>query len=157
MIEQGDLELLNDPVAQRLLNSTELARLAYIGADGLPRLIPMLFHWTGTEIVLPTFANSAKLRSLRRNSAVAITIDSVGPPPEVLQLRGHAEISVEPGLVDEYRLAHERYYGVEQAERNVAPLRDAGASMGRIVLRPSWVGLIDFQTRIPRPMAEALG
>jgi hypothetical protein len=46
---------------------------------------------------------------------------------------------------------------VEQAARNVAPLHEAGVSMGRIVLRPSWVGLIDFQTRIPRPMAEALG
>ncbi len=91
MIEQGDLRLLDDPVAQRLLHSTELARLAYVGQDGLPRLIPMLFHWTGTEVVLPTFANSAKLRSLRRNPAIAVTIDTAGPPPEVLQLRGHAE------------------------------------------------------------------
>jgi general stress protein 26 len=155
MIEQGDLRLLDDPVAQRLLQSTEFARLAYLGPDGLPRLIPMLFHWTGSAIVLPTFAASAKLRSLRRNPAVAITIDTVGPPPEMLQLRGLAEVSVEDGVVEEYELAHRRYYGVEQAEQNVAPLRAAGVGTGRIVLRPSWVGLIDFRDRVPRPMAEA--
>jgi hypothetical protein len=34
MPEQGDLSLLEDPVAQELLNSTHLARLAYVWPDG---------------------------------------------------------------------------------------------------------------------------
>jgi len=86
MLEQGNLNLLDEPVAQRLLASTEYARLAYIALDGTPRLNPMLFHWNGSAIVLPGFATAAKLRALRANPAVAITIDSAGPPPEVLQL-----------------------------------------------------------------------
>ncbi|HJQ43846.1 MAG TPA: pyridoxamine 5'-phosphate oxidase family protein [Jatrophihabitantaceae bacterium] len=153
---QGSIELLDTPVAQRLLASTEYARLAYIGKDGMPRLIPMLFHWNGTEIVLPTFANSAKLRALRENPAVAITIDAAGPPPQVLQLRGHADIDMQDGVVDEYELAHRRYYGDEQGRANVAPLREAGVAQARIVLRPDWVGVIDFETRVPRAMAEAM-
>ncbi|MDP9116390.1 MAG: pyridoxamine 5'-phosphate oxidase family protein [Actinomycetota bacterium] len=67
-------------MAQRLLASTEYARIAYIARDGTPRLNPMLFHWNGTEIVLPSFATAAKLRAIRANPAVAITIDSAGPP-----------------------------------------------------------------------------
>ncbi len=35
------LELLNDPVAQELLSSTHLARLAYTWRDGTPRVIPI--------------------------------------------------------------------------------------------------------------------
>ncbi|HEX7164812.1 MAG TPA: hypothetical protein VF223_26630 [Trebonia sp.] len=44
---------------------------------------------------------------------------------------------------------------LHSTELSIAPLRAAGVSMGRIVLRPNWVGLIDFQARVPRPMAEA--
>ena len=156
MLEQGDPRLLDEPVAQRLLTSTEYARLAYLALDGTPRLIPTLFHWNGTAIVLPGFATAARLRAIRANPSVAVTIDHAGPPPEVLQLRGTAEIEVVTGLVEEYELAHKRYYGDEQGERNVAPLREAGVSMARVVLRPSWVGIIDFQQRLPRAMTEAL-
>ncbi len=73
----------------------------------------------------------------------------------MLQLRGTAEVQVEPGFVEEYDLAHKRYYGEEQGARNAEQARAAGVSMARIVLRPSWVGVIDFQTRIPRAMAQA--
>lgn len=155
MIEQGDVRLLENPVAQRLLASTEYARIAYIAPGGTPRLNPMLFHWNGTVIVLPCFATAAKLRAIRANPAVAITIDSAGPPPEVLQLRGTAEVQVEPGYVEEYELAHKRYYGEEQGARYTEQSRAAGVSMARVVLCPSWVGVIDFPTRVPRAMAEA--
>ena len=155
MLEQGDLALLDEPVAQRLLVSTEYARIAYIARDGTPRCVPMLFHWNGSEIVLPGFATAAKLRALRVDPAVAITIDTAGPPPQVLQLRGVAEIDVVPGPVEEYELAHKRYYGDEQGARNAEQVRAAGVSMARIVLRPSWVGVIDFEERVPRAMTEA--
>jgi hypothetical protein len=36
--KQGDLALLNDPVAQELLHSTIPARLAYVWRDGTPRV-----------------------------------------------------------------------------------------------------------------------
>jgi hypothetical protein len=38
--KQGDPALIQDPVAQNLLHSTELARLAYTWNDGTPRVIP---------------------------------------------------------------------------------------------------------------------
>ena len=44
---QGDLALLDDPVAQTLLQSTIPARLAYSWTDGTPRVVPIWFHWTG--------------------------------------------------------------------------------------------------------------
>ena len=50
--EQGDLALLDDPVAQELLHSTNLARLAYVWRDGTPRVVPIWFHWDGEELVL---------------------------------------------------------------------------------------------------------
>jgi hypothetical protein len=58
-------------------------------------------------------------------------------------------------LLPEYRAAHRRYYGEEQGERNVAAADRPGVRMGRIALRPTWVGVLDFQTRLPAPLAQA--
>jgi general stress protein 26 len=151
-IPQGDLALLNDPVAQRLLASKELARLAYNAKDGTPRAIPMLFHWTGDEIVFGAYAESQKLHSLEANPIVAITIDVIGPPPEVLLIRGRAELGEPGGIVPEYAAAHRRYYGDEQGQANIAAI-PSEVRWVRISVRPSWVGVLDFQTRVPGAMS----
>ncbi len=45
--KQGDVDLLQDPVAQQLLQSKSLAHLAYTWHDGTPRVVPIGF--TGTD------------------------------------------------------------------------------------------------------------
>ncbi|TMR91716.1 pyridoxamine 5'-phosphate oxidase family protein [Nonomuraea basaltis] len=153
-LPQGDVRLLEHEVARKLLGSTELARVAYVAKDGTPRVLPIMFHWNGEEIVLPTFSGSAKLAALRARPDVAITIDVPGPPPEVLLIRGRAEITEIDGVLPEYRTAHRHYYGEEQGERNVAHFDRPGVRMARIAVRPSWVGVLDFQTRLPGPLAR---
>ena len=63
----GDLELLNHPVAQGLLSSTEPAQLAYSWLDGTPRTIPIWFHWDGKDIVITTPPRAPKLVALQAN------------------------------------------------------------------------------------------
>jgi general stress protein 26 len=149
LLPQGDVRLLDDPIAQRLLASTELARLAYVARDGTPRVLPMLFHWTDEEFVLPTFAGSHKVAALLANPAVAVTIDTAGPPPNVLLLRGRVDVTEVDGILPEYEQAQVRYYGPENAAAAIAEVAKPGVRMVRIALRPSWVGVIDFQTRFP--------
>ncbi|GAA2369206.1 pyridoxamine 5'-phosphate oxidase family protein [Dactylosporangium salmoneum] len=154
---QGSLELLGHEVARRLLGSAELARLAYVAKDGTPRLTPMMFHWTGEELVMSTFGGASKIAALRARPAVAVTIDVPGPPPQVLLLRGDAELTDVDGIVPEYRLAHARYYGPEQGAANVAAVERPGTTMVRIALRPSWVGVLDFEQRLPSALAAVAG
>ena len=149
MLEQGDLRLLNTDTARHLLHSTNLARVAYVAGDGAPRVFPMLFHWTGVEIVLATFAGAKKIGSLRKRPAVAITIDEASTPPQVLLLRGVAVVTEVDGILPEYRHMHHRYAGRDQGERNVQAVDRPGVRMARISVRPSWVGLLDFETRFP--------
>jgi hypothetical protein len=148
-LPQGHVDLLATEVAQRLLTSTELARLAYVAADGTPRVFPMMFHWDGTEIVFATFGGARKIKALRARPAVAITIDTPSMPPEVLLLRGDAEVTDVDGVVAEYALAHRRYAGEEQGRKNVAEVDRPGLKMARIAVRPTWVGVLDFMTRLP--------
>jgi hypothetical protein len=49
--------------AQKLLPGS-MARLAYNGHDGFPRVIPVGFHWTGERIVVSTAPTSPKARAL---------------------------------------------------------------------------------------------
>ncbi|CAM4178838.1 pyridoxamine 5'-phosphate oxidase family protein [Kibdelosporangium persicum] len=147
-LPQGHLDLLKTDVAQRLLGSTELARLAYVAKDGTPRVFPMMFHWNGTEIVFGTFAGAAKIKALRAKPDVAITIDTPSTPPEVLLLRGRAEVTDVDGVVPEYALAHKRYAGEEQGAKNVAEVDRPGLRMARIAVKPAWVGVLDFVTRM---------
>ncbi|MTD57465.1 pyridoxamine 5'-phosphate oxidase family protein [Amycolatopsis pithecellobii] len=148
-VPQGDLRLLDSGIAQNMLNSTELARLAYVAADGTPRVFPMLFLWNGKEVVFATFAGTAKLTALRARPDVAITIDTAGPPPQVLLLRGPAEVTEIEGVAPDYIAMQQRYYGPEQGAAAAAELEGSGVRMARIAVRPTWVGTFDFMTRFP--------
>jgi hypothetical protein len=148
-LPQGDVRLLDNEVAQRLLASTELARLAYVASDGTPRVFPMLFHWDGSDVVMSTFEGARKIAALRARPDVAITIDSAGAPPQVLLIRGRASVTDVDGIVPEYAAAQRRYQGEERAAAVLAEVDHPDTRMARIAVRPTWVGVIDFQTRFP--------
>src|SRR5688500_18862583 len=99
---QGDTQLLKSPIAQLLLSNSLLARLAYNGKDGAPRLIPVNFLWTGEELVIGAFAHTYKVRDLRAHPAVAICIDTADGPPKALMLRGEVALTDVDGVLPEY-------------------------------------------------------
>jgi len=67
---------LDDPVVRKLLEEPNLARLAYIGVDGRPRVVPIWFSYIDGDIVMVTGPRAEKARALAANPAVALTIDS---------------------------------------------------------------------------------
>src|SRR5437899_7157948 len=97
--KQGGLALLNDPVVQELLRSTSPARLAYIGRDGTPRVVPIWFHCNGKEIVLGTPPYAPKVRALSPVAKVALTFAGNTWPYMVLQIRGAAHVENVSGVV----------------------------------------------------------
>jgi len=147
--KQGDLALLQHPASQELLHSKIPARLAYVWADGTPRVIPIWFHWNGGEIVMGTPAKAPKLKALAKNPKVSLTIDSNDFPQKVLLIRGTARLEPVDGVVPEYALASDRYFGREQGQAWIAKYRTLVPNQVRITITPDWVGLLDFQTRFP--------
>jgi nitroimidazol reductase NimA-like FMN-containing flavoprotein (pyridoxamine 5'-phosphate oxidase superfamily) len=90
LVKQGDLALPQQLASRELLQSKIPARLANIATDGTPRVIPIWFHWNGTEFVMGTPPKAPKLKALARNSRVALTIDDSNFPHKVLLIRGRA-------------------------------------------------------------------
>ncbi|MBI3478674.1 MAG: pyridoxamine 5'-phosphate oxidase family protein [Acidobacteria bacterium] len=148
-VKQGDLELLQNPIAQELLQSNIPARLAYIASDGTPRVVPIWFHWNGREFVMATPPKAPKLKALAKNSKVALTIDDNTFPHKVLLVRGTARLTTVDGIVPEYAAAAERYFGVEQGKAWIKQVQTMMSSMVQVTITPEWVGLLDFQTRFP--------
>jgi hypothetical protein len=154
--KQGGLALLNDPVAQELLRSTSPARLAYVWRDGTPRVVPIWFHGSGKEIVLGTPPKAPKVQVLSPNAKVALSIDGNTWPYKVLQIRGTAHVETVAGVVPEYALAAERYFGAEQGRAWVKQVGGMFAQMARIVVKPEWVAILDFEKRFPSAIEAAM-
>ena len=154
--KQGGLELLKDPVAQQLLQSTIPARLAYVWRDGTPRVIPIWFHWNGKEIVMGTPQKAPKVHALTSHSKVALTIDNTTWPYKVLQIRGTVQVETVNGVVPEYALAAERYFGAEQGRGWVVQVRSMFSHMVRIAVTPEWVAILDFEQRFPSAIEAAM-
>jgi len=153
-VKQGDLGLLQHPACKELLESKIPARLAYVWTDGTPRVIPIWFHWNGTEIILATPPKAPKLKALAKNPKVALTIDDNVFPHKVLLIRGSARLQTVDGIVPEYATAAERYFGREQGQAWVDKLRGLIPHMVRITVTPEWVGFLDFQTRFPSALSS---
>jgi hypothetical protein len=52
------------PISQEPLRSSIPARLAYVGVDGEPRVIPIGFLWTGQHVLVHTAPKAAKVRQM---------------------------------------------------------------------------------------------
>src|SRR5262252_3628616 len=153
---QGSIALLSDPVAQELLRSTAPARLAYIWRDGSPRVVPIWFHWNGSEIVFGTPATAPKLKALTTGAKVAISIDGTAWPYKVLQIRGAARVETVSGVVPEYALAAERYFGSDQGRAWCTQVQAMFSHMARISVKPEWVAVLDFEKRFPSAIEAAM-
>jgi hypothetical protein len=159
VLPQGDLRLLDEEVAQRLLASALPARMAYNAADGTPRVVPCWFRWTGVELAMPTFIAAphvsrpaARIKALRANPDVAVSIDTDDFPPEILLIRGRAEVTDVEGVDPDYAAAARHYLGEQAGEEYIGQITHPDTRMARIAVRPAWVGVVDFRSRQPGPM-----
>ena len=147
-------DVLNRPISQELL-ARDLTRLAYVARDGTPRSIPIGFTWNGSTVVMCTAKNAAKVRALRTNPAVALTIDTEVHPPKTLLIRGRAELDVVEGIPEEYLEMNGSYTMTpEQRVEWEAEVRSLYDGMVRIVVVPTWAKLIDFETTLPSAVEE---
>jgi len=154
--KQGDISLLNDPVAQQLLQSTFPARFAYNWTDGTPRVVPIGFHWNGKELVFGTPPDAPKTKALKDGDHVAVTIDSDRMPHKVLLIRGIVHMDTVEGVAPEYAAMCRRTMGEEQGNAWVAQAGALVPQMTRIFVHPEWVGVQDFEMRFPNALERAM-
>jgi hypothetical protein len=149
-------EVLAGEVARKLLRRP-LARLAYVARDGTPRVVPIGYTWNGSAIIMCTSTNAAKITALRVNPDVALTIDTEDFPPNVLLLRGKAELEWVDGIPDEYlQMNDASSMTPEQRADWEANVRALYGAMYRIRVVPRWAKVLDFETTLPSSVEELI-
>lgn len=157
MEPQDVAEVLAKPISQELLKSSIPARLAYVGVDGEPRVIPIGYWWTGEHVLIATVPASAKVRALRKNPRVALTIDTQDAwPPRVLLIRGAARLEVVDGVPDFYIEASRKVTPPEHFEGWERGVRALYQQMVVITVEPDWAKLLDFETTLPEAVEKLL-
>jgi hypothetical protein len=147
-------EVLAKPLSEELLTSHIPARLAYTGVDGDPRVIPIGFLWTGSDLKIYTLPKSAKVKALEQNPRVAITIDTEVFPPHVLLIRGSATLELVDGVPDGYVEAARKNVPAEQMPDWEAGVRQLYQQMVTITVTPDWAKLLDFETTLPKAVED---
>jgi hypothetical protein len=146
--------ILSLPIAQELLTGPHLARLAYTGLDGGPRVVPIGFLWNGHQLDMWTAVGSAKIEALAADPRVALTIDTAGIPPRVLLIRGTATLTTHEGVPDGFVEAAPKTVPADQLEQWEAGVRGLYDSMVQVSVTPTWVKLLDFETTIPSAVQQ---
>jgi len=154
--KQGDVGLLRDPVAQQLLQVKGPAHLAYTWRDGTPRVIPMGFHWNGQEIVMASEASSPKTKVLTTGSKVAVSIERDFAASKILLIRGTVRADTVEGIAPEYAALIRRTMSEEDAEALLKEAARLYRRMTRFFIHPDWVGILDFETRLPSAVERAI-
>lgn len=149
-------DVLEKPLSRELLDR-DIVRLAYAAEDGTPRVVPIAFTWNGSEVVMCTTPNAPKVASLRHDPSVALTIDTEVHPPKILLLRGEALLDEVEGIPEEYLQMSGTYEMTPEQRREwETEVRSLYDSMVRIVVRPTWAKLIDFEETLPTAVEELI-
>jgi pyridoxamine 5'-phosphate oxidase family protein len=84
------------------LDSQRLGRLATVGTDGMPHVVPVAFRYNpdtdSIDIGGHDFAKRKKFRDVERTGVAALVVDDVLPPwqPRAVEVRGQA-VTLETG------------------------------------------------------------
>lgn len=76
-LDRNGLEVLSRDECLRLLGTAALGRVAVTNA-ALPTILPVGFHYDGTQILIRT-GRGTKLGAATRNAVVAFEVDDVSP------------------------------------------------------------------------------
>jgi hypothetical protein len=101
--------------------------------------------------------DSAKAAAMRKNPRVAFEIDTTEWPYKVLSLRGNVTVDLVEGLTAEYVQAAQRYFGPEGGQAWVDQMSGLFKEMARMALRPDWVSILNFESRFPQKVTQAMG
>ncbi len=131
-----------------LLGERRLARLATVGAEGTPHVVPVGWSFNAEldaiEIGGRDFAQTKKFRDVQRHDRAAVVIDDLASTepwrPRGIEVRGHAEAVEEPRPL--IRIHPERIvsWGVDargRYSRAVEPRVSSEASPGGVAHRSS--------------------
>ena len=114
---------LTEQEIETFLAEPRIAHLVTLRATGTPHVAPVWFLWDEGSAVVMADSGSVKLRNIRRNPAVALSIATTERPLSYVVLEGPAEVTDE-GLDTMIERICVHYDGPERGAQFAKTLRD---------------------------------
>lgn len=107
------------------LDGAHVADLVTLRDDGAPHVAPVWYQYVGGRVLVMAEASSVKVRNIRRDPRVAISVATQSEPYEYVVVEGTAEVRTEDveGPVREISV---RYRGAERGGRFARGLIEDG-------------------------------
>lgn len=83
--------IIPEEFEDNILMSKALAHVATIGPHGEPQSTPIRFIWDGTDVLISQTEGQQKLRNLRREPRVALSMVDPENPGRNLEIRGRVD------------------------------------------------------------------
>jgi PPOX class probable F420-dependent enzyme len=94
----------------RLLRAPSPCYIATIMADGSPQLTQVWVDTDGEHVLINSVDTHLKVRNIRRDPRVAVTVSDPTDPHRYIQVRGRAELSYE-GAAEHIDVLSRKYTG----------------------------------------------
>jgi len=118
--------------ARIFLQKSRIARLATIGADGYPHIVPIYFMLDGDDLIFGSDRNNRKVRNVLSNPKGAVVIGGERIADEAgYMIQGDLTIEDDVDHAVTRRMLY-RYETKEEAERNLAELRNSDIVLIRL-------------------------
>jgi PPOX class probable F420-dependent enzyme len=110
-----------------LLRAPSTCYLATVMGDGSPQVTQVWVDTDGTDVVINTVEGHLKLRNIRRDPRVALTVSDPAKPTAYVQIRGRVEEITTDGAREHIDVLSKKYLG--------KPYPTFGAGGERVLLR----------------------
>jgi len=102
------------PEQQKLLTGKNFAHIATVNKDGSPAVSPVWIDLDGNDVIVNSEEKRLKVRNLKRNPAVAVSVQDAANPYEYIEIRGRVtEITPKGGSEGIDKLA-KKYLGQDK-------------------------------------------
>ena len=105
---------------------------------------------------MATATDAPKTKVLTNGSQVAVSIDRDFAASQILLIRGTVRADTVEGIAPEYAAMIRRTMSEEDAEALLKEAARLYPRMTRFFIHPDWVGILDFETRLPSAVERAL-
>ena len=99
---------------RKFLTDKNFAFIGTVRKDGSPQVTPVWVDFDGTHVVFNTEQKRAKVRNLRRNPRVVISILNAENPYEYIQIEGRAVEITDQGGADHIDRMAKKYMGQDR-------------------------------------------
>ena len=112
------------------LSEPNVAHLVTVRPDGRPHVAPVWFEWRGERVLVMASNNAVKVRNIRNNPAVALSVANNERPYKYVVLEGEAHLTTDD-LADITRRISTHYMGQEEG---LAYAQELLAGEGMVVI-----------------------